>query len=140
MAFDDPTLDTVYDRTDGRCHICRKKLSFCNYGVFGSKGAWEVDHSFARIKGGTDHLNNLKPACIPCNRAKREDTARAARSHHGYRCAPLSKSARITTRRKNTVRGAFIGGLLGATLGPAGFAIGATIGGKLGHDKNPDPQ
>lgn len=140
MSYDEITLNRIYDRTDGRCHLCRKKLSLCNYGVLGNKGAWEVDHSFARIRGGTNHLNNLKPACIPCNRAKRDNTTRAARSRHGYRSAPLSKSAKVTARRKNTLGGVLIGGLLGTILGPAGVVMGATIGGKLGHDKNPDPQ
>ena len=60
-------LERIYRRTDGRCHICRKKLSLVNYGRAGERGAWQIDHSRARVKGGSDHLNNLFPACIPSN-------------------------------------------------------------------------
>ena len=68
--FTDKKLNAIYDRSRGYCHICGKKLAFINYGNFGKRGAWEVDHSKPRVKGGTDHPNNLYPACISCNRSK----------------------------------------------------------------------
>ena len=49
---------------------CRKKLAFTNYGRYGKKGAWEVDHSNPISKGGTDYFRNLVPACVECNRSK----------------------------------------------------------------------
>jgi hypothetical protein len=55
-------LNRIYDKTDGYCHICHKKLSFSNYACCGAKGAWEIDHSNAKINGGSNHLNNLFPA------------------------------------------------------------------------------
>ncbi len=32
--------------------------------------AWEIDHSKAKAKGGTNYFRNLQPSCIPCNRNK----------------------------------------------------------------------
>ncbi|MEE9174325.1 MAG: HNH endonuclease [Thermoplasmata archaeon] len=50
------------------------KLAWCNYGVHGAKAPWEVDHSVPLSRGGTDHMNNVFPACIPCNQAKGDMT------------------------------------------------------------------
>lgn len=42
----------------------------------GARGAWEVDPSKSRARGGTNYLRNLMPSCIPCNRAKGEQSSR----------------------------------------------------------------
>lgn len=89
----------IYDKTDGQCHICRKKLALINYGAVSSKGAWEVDHSIPKSKGGTDHLTNLNPACIPCNRIKNNLSTRTARSWFGYTNAPKSRAVRNEENR-----------------------------------------
>jgi 5-methylcytosine-specific restriction endonuclease McrA len=70
MAYSDEDLNYVYDKNDGYCWWCGKKLSFVNYGCPGAHGAWEVDHSNPVVQGGSDLLRNLLPACIPCNRSK----------------------------------------------------------------------
>lgn len=70
MRYDKETLRYIFDKTDGYCIHCGKKLSWINYGNSNGKGGWEVDHSRPKYKGGTDHLNNLVPSCIPCNRKK----------------------------------------------------------------------
>ena len=70
MAYSDEELNHIYDKTNGYCYHCGKKLAFSNYGVPGTTGAWEVDHSRSRASGGTDYLRNLVPSCIPCNRSK----------------------------------------------------------------------
>jgi len=70
MQWDDETLDWVYEKTDGYCRYCEKKLSRLNYASSGDRGAWEVDHSVPLAFGGTDYLSNLWPACIECNRNK----------------------------------------------------------------------
>jgi 5-methylcytosine-specific restriction endonuclease McrA len=36
----------------------------------GERGVWEVEHSVARAKCGSNHGNNLYAACITCNRSK----------------------------------------------------------------------
>lgn len=70
MAFSDEIVEIVYDKFDGRCRYCGKQLAFGNYGVIGRRGAWQIDHSVSRSNGGTDHLNNLFPACVSCNQDK----------------------------------------------------------------------
>jgi 5-methylcytosine-specific restriction endonuclease McrA len=69
-------LRAIYDRTEGQCHNCRKRLTFRNYGLFGKRGAWEIEHSVAQARGGTDHGNNLFAACISCNRSKGDSSSR----------------------------------------------------------------
>lgn len=137
MAKDLQRLRMVYDRTSGYCHICFKKLSFGNHGVRGSKGAWHIDHSLAKANGGTDHLNNLKPACIRCNEDKGTSSIRSARSKNGHTRAPYSKAKREKVRKSNVITGVVIGGMIGAIAGPLGAAIGATLGGIIGNDKTP---
>lgn len=67
MKFTDEQLSYIYDKTDGYCVYCGKKLSWQNYGANGKKGSWHVDHSKPKSKGGTDYLRNLVPACTNCN-------------------------------------------------------------------------
>jgi len=138
MPYSDEELSHIYERTDGHCHICRKKLSFINYGCFGSKGAWEVEHSNAKARGGTDYKRNLYPACIPCNRQKRDGTTRTARGQHGFKHAPLSKAKKREVRGNNAVLLGIVGGLAGSIVGPWGVAGGAALGVKLGHDLDPE--
>jgi len=83
MQYDGSALRRIYDRTSGYCHICKRKMSFTNYGMARKKGAWEVEHSVPRAKGGTDHGNNLFGAHITCNREKSDFTTQTARSWHG---------------------------------------------------------
>jgi hypothetical protein len=93
MQYDSDTLRRIYDSTSGKCHLCHKKLSISNHGVVGAKGAWDVDHSIPVSEGGTDYLNNLKPACISCNRSKGAGSTRSARAACGQTRAPLSVAA-----------------------------------------------
>lgn len=78
--YDDETLSAIFDKTSGQCEYCTKLLAWSNYGLRGRRGAWEVDHSVPVSHGGTDHLNNLFAACIPCNREKRARTGRSFRA------------------------------------------------------------
>ena len=139
MAYSDERLEQIFDRTSGNCHICWGKLSFCNYGTRGGRGAWEVEHSKPKCEGGTDHLNNLYAAHISCNRSKQAICTRKARAAYGRTKAPLSSTRRVEAKSRNAIGGAFVGGTLGALIGgPWGAAIGAAIGGKGGYDRNPD--
>jgi 5-methylcytosine-specific restriction endonuclease McrA len=70
MAYSDDELNYIYDKTGGYCYHCGKKLAFTNYGIYGAKGAWEIDHSRSKSEGGTDYFRNLVPSCISCNRSK----------------------------------------------------------------------
>lgn len=79
LRFDNETVSYVYDKTNGYCNYCGKKLSFTNYGKLGNHGAWEIDHSTPKSKGGSDYLRNLVPACTVCNRDK------SAKKGSGYK-------------------------------------------------------
>jgi hypothetical protein len=139
MRYTDEQLEEIFDRTDGRCHLCKKKLAFKNYGRPGERAAWEVEHSNARANGGTDHGRNLKAACIPCNRAKGAGSTKAMREMNGLDRAPLSREKREEARDTNTVIGAGAGAVLGGvTFGPVGAVVGALLGGAVGRDAETD--
>lgn len=138
MSFTDDQLSTIYDRTSGRCHICRKQLAFRNYGQPGNRGAWEVEHSRPRAKGGTDRLNNLYAAHISCNRSKGTRTTRTARRQHGRTRAPLSVTKRKEAKRSNAIAGGVLGALVGSVAGPWGIALGAAALARVGYKMEPD--
>lgn len=139
MKLTKEQLDRIYARTSGRCHICHHQLARVNYGQTGKRGAWEVEHSVPRAKGGTDHMNNLYPAHVSCNRGKQTVTSRTARGWNGKKCAPLSVSKREAAKTENGVLGAVCGGLAGLVVGgPVGAFVGATAGACLGSSQNPD--
>ena len=138
MAYDDKTLRQIYDRTSGYCHICGGKMSFTNYARSGRKGAWEIEHSVPRSKGGTNHSNNLFGAHIACNRDKSDHTTQTARSWHGRKRAPLSRAQRKEAKASNTIGGAVIGGLIGLAGGPVGVLAGSLIGAGVGSALKPE--
>jgi hypothetical protein len=125
MAYDSATLNDIYDKTAGRCHLCGKKLAFTNYGRHGQRAAWEVDHSRPRARGGTDMFRNLLPACTGCNRSKQAGANRKIRIGFGLDRAPLSYDQRAAQRSRNIVAGAAVGAAL---AGPWGAVIGALLG------------
>lgn len=49
-------------RKSKNCRYCKKRLTQHNA---------TIDHYTPRDAGGSDDLSNLQPACISCNRAKR---------------------------------------------------------------------
>jgi 5-methylcytosine-specific restriction endonuclease McrA len=138
MAHSDEALNRIYDRTDGYCHLCCRKLSFHNYACYGARGAWEVEHSIARSRGGTDHPNNLYAACILCNREKSARTSRTVRSWNGRRKAPLSRARKAGVRRSNAKKGAAIGGFIGSSAGPLAALVCAAIGAQVGASFDPN--
>ncbi len=104
-SYTKPQLREIYDRTGGECHIYHKKLAFTNHGDHREKGAWEVDHSVPKAKGGTDHGNNLVPACTTCNRSKQDRATRTARAWSGETKRPPSREKRREDQRFwNTVK------------------------------------
>lgn len=125
-------LKKIFDKTDGYCHICHKKLQFRDYGIL-----WQVEHSKPKAKGGTDHLNNLFAAHSKCNIEKGVSNSASARKKYGKTRAPYSKMKKSSMQRDNTTAGSVIGGIIGIIAGPVGVAIGATIGGIIGNDSSP---
>ena len=139
MQFTRKEIESIYNRTTGYCHLCHKKLSRKNYGTVGARGAWHIDHSKPRSRGGTDHPNNLFPACIQCNCDKSDSATRTARKGNGKTCAPLSPEKRRDAQAKSGIAGAIAGGLAGGALaGPLGAVVGALTGACIGSSQNPD--
>ncbi len=138
MRYSKEKLREIYDRTTGYCHICHKKLAFKNYGSLGTRGAWEVEHSKPRAKGGSNYLKNLYPACISCNRSKGKKSNQSVRAKHGIRRAPLSKERRKKAKRANAFSDGLVGAGLGYIFGPVGALVVGIVGAKRGYDKNPD--
>lgn len=138
MRYSKADLRAIYDRTSGKCHICGKQLALTNYGLFGEKGAWEVEHSHGRARGGTDRLNNLYSAHISCNRSKGAVTTRTARAWEGRTRAPLSREKRNAAKRGNALAGGVLGAIVGSVFGPVGTWVGGAAGAYLGHKQNPD--
>ena len=138
MRYSTDQLNAIFDRTDGCCHLCGKKLCFSNYGQYGKRGAWEVEHSKARCNGGSDRLANLYAAHISCNREKGTMTTRTVRAWNNRAKAPLSRERKEQIRTNNRWGWGTAGALSGAALaGQAGFVIGGLIGTLLGDDINP---
>jgi 5-methylcytosine-specific restriction endonuclease McrA len=139
MKFDASHLDSIYTRTSGYCHLCHVKLARRNYGKDGMKGAWQVEHSVPRSKGGTDHTNNLFTACVRCNLNKSNMTTRTARSWNDKRRSPLAPEKRAEAKVENAIAGAVVCGVVGvAVAGPVGLIIGVLTGASFGASENPD--
>jgi hypothetical protein len=139
MNYAEEQLDRIYRKTSGYCHLCHAKLSRKNYGQVGKRGAWQVEHSVPRSKGGTDHLNNLFPACVSCNCDKSNKTTRTARGWNGKTCAPLNREKRKQAKFENGFAGAIAGGIAGGAIaGPVGAFVGAVTGACVGSSANPD--
>lgn len=138
MPYSDQRLSEIYDRTSGYCHLCGKKLAFTNYSKLGWRGAWEVEHSNPRSRGGSDRLNNLYAACIDCNRDKSATSTRTVRGWYGRRRAPVSREKRKEARIQNALAGGIIGGAVAGLAGPGWTVIGAAIGARLAYGADPD--
>ena len=138
MKISEERFNAIYERTSGYCHICGKKLAFVNYGRLDKRGAWEIEHSLARVHGGSDRLRNLYAACIACNRSKQHFTTRTARRWYGRTKAPLSVSRRARAKLGNALAGAGLGFLCGLPFGGFGALAGPAVGALIGHKRNPD--
>ncbi len=129
LRLDESRINAVYDRTDGRCHLCGNNLAFSNYGRRGARGAWHADHSRPLAYGGTNRLTNLFPACVSCNLAKGTRSTRTARRWYGRSRAPLSRQRAGEERLNNQLTGLVVGAGIGALIdGQRGAIWGAFLG------------
>ncbi|MDR0618296.1 MAG: HNH endonuclease, partial [Bacteroidales bacterium] len=55
------TRKTIFDKFGGHCAYCGTEINFDKF---------QVDHFVAKLKGGSDDVDNLMPSCIECNRYK----------------------------------------------------------------------
>lgn len=62
LVYDDPSLDFIMELLDSPCLYC------------GSTEEITIEHKVPLIRGGTNELGNLAPACRPCNTKKGTQT------------------------------------------------------------------
>lgn len=138
MAWTPQQLATIFARTSGKCHLCHGRLARKNYGKHGARGGWHVEHSKARVRGGTDHGNNLLPAHIDCNLKKGTASARSVRAANGKRKKPMSLEQRERVLLRNSMIGTVLGTAGGVLVGgPVGAVVGLIAGGVLGSQVQP---
>lgn len=138
MSFTKDKRRRVYDRSSGYCHICHKKLAWKNYREIEARGAWEIEHSNPKARGGTDALNNLYPACIPCNHSKRTKSTRSARAVYGKTRAPLTREKREKAKMLNSVMYGLGGAVIARMLWPPATLFAGLICMIIGQKRNPD--
>ena len=138
MLFAKDERRKIFDRTSGKCHICHENLAFINYATPDARGAWEVEHSNPKAKGGTDRLNNLYPACIACNRSKGTQSTRTVRARNRKTRAPLSREKREKAKRTNAISyGLGAGAITYMLFPPAAWLVGLAAM-YIGYKRNPD--
>ena len=131
-------LIAIFSRTSGRCHLCHGKLALRNYGVPAARGAWHVEHSKPRARGGTNHGNNLLPAHVGCNLRKGTQSTRSIRQANGKKRKPMSFERRERVREKNQFVGATAGAAIGLLVGgPIGAFLGTFVGAVYGSEVRP---
>jgi hypothetical protein len=138
MSYNREELREIFRKTDGHCHLTGKKLILKHYGKCDDHGAWEVDHSRARARGGGDHWNNLYPASPAANRSKGQVGARAFRARHRLRRAPLSRKQKRAARKHGIAKGVLLGAVAGLRFGPLGVLAGGMIGGLIASEFVPE--
>ena len=57
----------IWEKSQGRCYYCGKTLN----PFFGE---FHIDHVIPVTRGGTHHIDNLVPCCLPCNSHKGDKT------------------------------------------------------------------
>ena len=141
MSWSVQQLAAIFSRTSGLCHLCHGKLVLKNYGIHGARGAWHVEHSKPRARGGTDHGNNLMPAHIACNLKKGTASTRSMRAANGKRKKPMSFEERDRAQARNIAVGAAGGAALGAVAGgPPGALVGMLLGAAAGSQVAPSDE
>jgi len=134
----DDELQRIFDRTNGRCHICGGGLCFSNYNVQWARGGWEVEHSVPVCKGGTHRLYNLYAAHIDCNRSKGASSTRTARAAYRRTTAPLSAARRDALRSENALWLGIAGFLLFSAKKPVGRLIAGVVSGAIAYHVDPE--
>lgn len=77
----------VFDKHNGRCYICTRKVLAGEY--------WESDHVKALINGGENRERNLAPACCNCCRPKTaQDVAEKSQTYDMRRKHVLPKQSK----------------------------------------------
>lgn len=66
-----PRRWAIWRKTNGDCCYCSVALAI-DYGVHSAvrQVSMDLDHAIPRTRGGSNHIDNLLPACQPCNNRK----------------------------------------------------------------------
>lgn len=92
----------VFDKCGGRCAYCGCELT----------DRWQVDHAISKQywfyfnldnPKGVDHIDNLMPACVPCNHYKRSLCVDAYHNHTGFRNYMMKFHLRLAKLPKKTM-------------------------------------
>ena len=63
----------IFEAAEGRCHICEIKIKVGE--------AWQVEHPIAIALGGSDEIDEMRPAHVACHKVKtREDVGRICKA------------------------------------------------------------
>jgi 5-methylcytosine-specific restriction endonuclease McrA len=66
MVFTEDIVKNAFDRVNGYCQTCGKKLVFNSRGNTGARGAWEARHIKPVSEGGKDEVRNCAIFCMEC--------------------------------------------------------------------------
>jgi len=72
MAFSKTKRHEIYNKYNGRCAYCGRKMTYKDM---------QVDHLQAKSRGGSNDISNLMPACRACNHYKRAHTLEVFRQY-----------------------------------------------------------
>jgi len=138
-SYSKKELDDIYNKTEGYCNITGIKLSRINYSNPDGRCQWTVDHSNARVKGGSDLSRNLFPVSAPINRMKGDKSTRTARRWFGRTGPPLTKQEKQVKRLLNTAGFGLLGFGVGVIIkkSPWLAALGTSAGAWFGYTRNP---
>ena len=67
MPYSEEELNHAFEKSNGYCWWCGKKLVFNNYGIFTKEG-WDIDDTYHVKNRKNSHLKSFVAACIECNR------------------------------------------------------------------------
>ena len=66
MVFAEDVVKNAFDRVNGYCQECGKKLVFHSRGKTDKRGAWEARHMIPVSEGGNDLIRNCMILCMEC--------------------------------------------------------------------------
>ena len=95
--MDKNKLTIIWNKTNGHCHFCGKKLLFSSYWSGSSKrGKWQVDHIYPKARGGQNSVENYLPICRTCNRLRWMWTGRKIQKVFQYGTIALREARKKT--------------------------------------------
>ena len=89
----------IYDRCLGLCAYCGKPQSRFMRGPWSEPDCWQIDHFYARSRGGTNVLGIVVVACSACHRRKHSNPQHLL----PIRIALRPPSRKLTIRRNESV-------------------------------------